>query len=171
MGHFSVLAAMGVAEIDDAATVRTIAREKRIVSGVASRGERGYGRACQNEHVMTAISPSGSSDIEVLGWGWNEHKNLWLDHTDDVPKPIKICGSLGTTGTLVSGGRSSWRRFVCGCGTAAADAVTLRGPDGPDHNFSPIIDDSGWAAGSGVHELSWVLRHVVNESKVVLKRP
>ncbi|KAG1813934.1 regulator of chromosome condensation 1/beta-lactamase-inhibitor protein II [Suillus subaureus] len=37
--------------------------------------------ACGSEHVIAAISPSGSSDIEVWGWGWNEHGNLGLDHT------------------------------------------------------------------------------------------
>ncbi|KAG1779611.1 regulator of chromosome condensation 1/beta-lactamase-inhibitor protein II [Suillus placidus] len=46
--------------------------------------------ACGSEHVMTVISPYGSSDMEIWGWGWNEHGNLGLDHTDDVPKPIKI---------------------------------------------------------------------------------
>jgi protein ATS1 len=46
--------------------------------------------ACGSEHVMAAISPSGSLDMEVWGWGWNEHGNLGLDHTDNVTKPIKI---------------------------------------------------------------------------------
>ncbi|KAG1758435.1 regulator of chromosome condensation 1/beta-lactamase-inhibitor protein II [Suillus occidentalis] len=46
--------------------------------------------ACGSEHVMAVISPSGSSDMEVWGWGWNEHGNLGLDHTDDVTKPIQI---------------------------------------------------------------------------------
>lgn len=46
--------------------------------------------ACGSEHVMAVISSSGSSDTEVWGWGWNEHGNLGLDHTDDVTKPIKI---------------------------------------------------------------------------------
>lgn len=53
--------------------------------------------ACGSEHVIAAISPSGSSDIEVWGWGWNEHGNLGLDHTDDVPKPIKIWPAEGHT--------------------------------------------------------------------------
>ncbi|KAG2076616.1 RCC1/BLIP-II [Suillus decipiens] len=51
--------------------------------------------ACGSEHVIAAISPSGSSGIEVWGWGWNEHGNLGLDHTDDVPKPIKIWPARG----------------------------------------------------------------------------
>ncbi|KAG2341958.1 RCC1/BLIP-II [Suillus weaverae] len=51
--------------------------------------------ACGSEHVMAVISPYGSSDMEVWGWGWNEHGNLGLDHTDDVPKPIKIWPAAG----------------------------------------------------------------------------
>ncbi|KAG2061433.1 RCC1/BLIP-II [Suillus hirtellus] len=51
--------------------------------------------ACGSEHVMAVISPSGSSDMEIWGWGWNEHGNLGLDHTDDVLKPIKIWPARG----------------------------------------------------------------------------
>ncbi|KAG1870706.1 hypothetical protein DFJ58DRAFT_837428 [Suillus subalutaceus] len=46
--------------------------------------------ACGSERVMAAISPSDSSDIEIREWGWNEHDNMRLDHTDGAPKPIKI---------------------------------------------------------------------------------
>ncbi|KAG1795126.1 uncharacterized protein HD556DRAFT_1210719, partial [Suillus plorans] len=46
--------------------------------------------ACGSEHVMALISPPGSSDTEVWGWGRKEHGNLGLDHTDDVPKPVKV---------------------------------------------------------------------------------
>ncbi|KAG0692162.1 regulator of chromosome condensation 1/beta-lactamase-inhibitor protein II [Suillus ampliporus] len=46
--------------------------------------------ACGSEHVMAVISLSGSSDMEIWGWGWNEHGNLGLGHTDDVSKPLKI---------------------------------------------------------------------------------
>lgn len=46
--------------------------------------------ACGSEHVIATISPSGLSDMEVWGWGWNEHGNLGLDHKHDVTKPIKI---------------------------------------------------------------------------------
>ncbi|KAG1832722.1 regulator of chromosome condensation 1/beta-lactamase-inhibitor protein II [Suillus variegatus] len=51
--------------------------------------------ACGSEHVMAVISPSGSLDMEVWGWGWNEHGNLGLNHTDDVLKPIKIWPARG----------------------------------------------------------------------------
>ncbi|KAG1886213.1 regulator of chromosome condensation 1/beta-lactamase-inhibitor protein II [Suillus subluteus] len=69
--------------------------------------------ACGSEHVIAAISPSGSSDTEVWGWGWNEHGNLGLDHTDDVPKPIKIWPAEGHAldGRIVrvwAGNGTSW---------------------------------------------------------------
>ncbi|KAG2122565.1 regulator of chromosome condensation 1/beta-lactamase-inhibitor protein II [Suillus clintonianus] len=69
--------------------------------------------ACGSEHVMAVVSPSGSSDREVWGWGWNEHGNLGLDHTDDVPKPTKIwpAGGHAVDGKPVqvwAGNGTSW---------------------------------------------------------------
>ncbi|KAG1861667.1 hypothetical protein F4604DRAFT_1684009 [Suillus subluteus] len=87
--HFSVLAAMGVAEIDDAATVRTIAREKRIVCEVVIWDQ--ISRASQVEENGVTVGPPKYMEVLGWGWGWNEHDKLWLDHTNDVPKPIKIC--------------------------------------------------------------------------------
>ncbi|KAG1727899.1 hypothetical protein EDB19DRAFT_1748741 [Suillus lakei] len=62
---------------------------------------------------MVVISPSGSSDMEVWGWGWNEHGNLGLGHTDDVLKPIKIwpAGGHALDGRIVqvwAGNGTSW---------------------------------------------------------------
>ncbi|PVF95562.1 RCC1/BLIP-II protein [Serendipita vermifera] len=45
--------------------------------------------ACGSEHCLIA------SDTNVLGWGWNEHGNLGMGHTEDCPKPTPIdlpCG-------------------------------------------------------------------------------
>ena len=38
-----------------------------------------------SEHVLALVA-----DREVWGWGWNEHGNLGVAHTDDVPSPTKI---------------------------------------------------------------------------------
>lgn len=51
--------------------------------------------ACGSEHVIAVITPAGSLDVEIWGWGWNEHGNLGLDHTNDVPKPVKIWPEVG----------------------------------------------------------------------------
>ncbi|KAH9479864.1 Ultraviolet-B receptor UVR8 [Psilocybe cubensis] len=67
--------------------------------------------ACGSEHVLAVISYPGFHP-ELWGWGWNEHGNLGLGHTVDVPLPVKIdapgmtsiCGVWAGSGT-------SW---VCG---------------------------------------------------------
>jgi protein ATS1 len=69
--------------------------------------------ACGSEHVIAMITPAGSMDVEVWGWGWNEHGNLGLDHTDDVPKPVKIwpTGECVLGGSIVqvwAGNGTSW---------------------------------------------------------------
>ncbi|KAG1747589.1 regulator of chromosome condensation 1/beta-lactamase-inhibitor protein II [Suillus lakei] len=69
--------------------------------------------ACGSEHMMAVISPSGSSDMEVWAWGWNEHGNLGLDHADDVPKPVKVwpAGGHALEGRIVqvwAGNGTSW---------------------------------------------------------------
>ncbi|KAF5316593.1 hypothetical protein D9619_006616 [Psilocybe cf. subviscida] len=40
---------------------------------------------CGSEHVLALVE-----DCEIWGWGWNEHGNLGVGHTDDVPLPTKI---------------------------------------------------------------------------------
>ncbi|QRV80402.1 RCC1/BLIP-II protein [Ceratobasidium sp. AG-Ba] len=40
--------------------------------------------ACGSEHVLVVTNRG------VYGWGWNEHGNLGLGHTEDVPKPKMI---------------------------------------------------------------------------------
>ncbi|KAG8693502.1 hypothetical protein FRC08_009072 [Ceratobasidium sp. 394] len=44
--------------------------------------------ACGSEHVLLHASNG------VWGWGWNEHGNLGLGHTEDVNKPVVIWDSL-----------------------------------------------------------------------------
>ncbi|KAF8309997.1 RCC1/BLIP-II [Clavulina sp. PMI_390] len=51
--------------------------------------------SCGSEHVVAVLSDSESpsnvtSQREAWGWGWNEHGNLGLVHTEDVPLPTKI---------------------------------------------------------------------------------
>lgn len=38
-----------------------------------------------SEHLLALVG-----DCEVWGWGWNEHGNHGVGHTDDVPLPTKI---------------------------------------------------------------------------------
>ncbi|KAF8883342.1 regulator of chromosome condensation 1/beta-lactamase-inhibitor protein II [Gymnopilus junonius] len=49
--------------------------------------------ACGSEHVLALIKPSLDSQLQgaqVWGWGWNEHGNLGLGNTEDVPTPVKL---------------------------------------------------------------------------------
>ncbi|PPQ69371.1 hypothetical protein CVT26_002526 [Gymnopilus dilepis] len=49
--------------------------------------------ACGSEHVLALIRPSSGSHqggSQVWGWGWNEHGNLGLGHTEDVPAPVRL---------------------------------------------------------------------------------
>lgn len=77
--------------------------------------------ACGSEHVLALItrapsplsSPSEPSlDTEVWAWGWNEHGNLGLGHTQDVVVPTRIWpqGGNGIGGRVV--------RVRGGCGTS-----------------------------------------------------
>ncbi|KAM6498718.1 Regulator of chromosome condensation 1/beta-lactamase-inhibitor protein II [Amanita muscaria] len=45
--------------------------------------------ACGSEHVLSLLH--AKSETEVWGWGWNEHGNLGLGTTEDVPTPVRIC--------------------------------------------------------------------------------
>ncbi|KAI0079619.1 RCC1/BLIP-II [Panus rudis PR-1116 ss-1] len=54
---------------------------------------------CGSEHVLCLLSArvsSGTHDVraEVWGWGWNEHGNLGLGHSEDVPSPTKVWPNL-----------------------------------------------------------------------------
>ena len=69
--------------------------------------------ACGSEHVIAAVIPAGSLDVEIWGWGWNEHGNLGLDHTNDVLKPVKIwpaegCELRGQIIEIWAGNGTSW---------------------------------------------------------------
>jgi protein ATS1 len=67
--------------------------------------------ACGSEHVIAVITPAGSLDVEIWGWGWNEHGNLGLDHTNDVPKPVKIWPGYALGERIVqvwAGNGTSW---------------------------------------------------------------
>jgi protein ATS1 len=47
--------------------------------------------ACGSEHVLALVSHRNSECCEqVWGWGWNEHGNLGLGHTVDVPTPVRL---------------------------------------------------------------------------------
>ena len=47
--------------------------------------------ACGSEHVLALVSHRNSeSSKQVWGWGWNEHGNLGLGHTVDVPTPVRL---------------------------------------------------------------------------------
>jgi len=49
------------------------------------------GIACGSEHVLALVSHRNSECSEqVWGWGWNEHGNLGLGHTADVPIPVRL---------------------------------------------------------------------------------
>ncbi|PPQ83013.1 hypothetical protein CVT25_005253 [Psilocybe cyanescens] len=45
--------------------------------------------ACGSEHVLALVSHSDRL-TEVWGWGWNEHGNLGIGHTEDIPSPVTI---------------------------------------------------------------------------------
>ncbi|KAH9948217.1 regulator of chromosome condensation 1/beta-lactamase-inhibitor protein II [Amylocystis lapponica] len=50
---------------------------------------------------------------EVWGWGWNEHGNLGVGSTEDVPLPVRLWPSMS------EGGRDGQVMDVwCGCGTS-----------------------------------------------------
>lgn len=58
--------------------------------------------ASGSEHAL-AVVEIPSPDIqptrsEVWGWGWNEHGNLGLGHTDDVPVPTRLWPPSDTEG-------------------------------------------------------------------------
>jgi protein ATS1 len=52
--------------------------------------------ACGSEHVLCICTQAAHDDTntvhppKLLGWGWNEHGNLGLGHTNDVRTPVNI---------------------------------------------------------------------------------
>lgn len=71
--------------------------------------------ACGSEHVLCLFSTdtaSPSQATEVWGWGWNEHGNLGLGHTEDVRQPTKLWPQ--STDTPSSRPIGIW----AGCGTS-----------------------------------------------------
>jgi protein ATS1 len=74
---------------------------------------------CGSEHVLALIrtsSPnSGHKSPEVWGWGWNEHGNLGLGHTEDVRFPVRIWSSKNEVATTrIRSVHGVW----AGCGTS-----------------------------------------------------
>lgn len=45
---------------------------------------------CGSEHVLVLENASFLGSSRLWGWGWNEHGNLGVGHTDDVPTPIRL---------------------------------------------------------------------------------
>lgn len=74
---------------------------------------------CGSEHVLALIrssSPnSGHKSPEVWGWGWNEHGNLGLGHTEDVKFPVRIWSPRNeVASTRIRSVHGVW----AGCGTS-----------------------------------------------------
>ncbi|KAH9885394.1 RCC1/BLIP-II [Cubamyces lactineus] len=71
--------------------------------------------ACGSEHVLCVVEhaeQAGEMRREVWGWGWNEHGNLGIDHTEDVDLPVKIWpSSAGSQAGQIT-------RVWAGCGTS-----------------------------------------------------
>lgn len=57
--------------------------------------------ACGSEHVLVILQRMSSAwertKREVWGWGWNEHGNLGLDHTQDISEPTILPVGQGTS--------------------------------------------------------------------------
>ena len=60
--------------------------------------------ACGSEHVLLADKRSST----VFGWGWNEHANLGLGHTQDVTSVITLYESQSTQVRCWAGNGTSW---------------------------------------------------------------
>ena len=72
------------------------------------------GIVCGSEHVLLSSHTSARvncSDLDVFGWGWNEHGNLGLGHTLDVHEPTRIWTSSRQPGKVIAvfaGCATSW---------------------------------------------------------------
>lgn len=79
---------------------------------------------CGSEHCLVTGSNNDSARIEVWGWGWNEHGNLALGHTEDVHTPCRI----PTLGANEGGSEGESDRIVdvwAGCGTSWLATETI----------------------------------------------
>ncbi|KAK0466241.1 regulator of chromosome condensation 1/beta-lactamase-inhibitor protein II [Desarmillaria tabescens] len=68
--------------------------------------------ACGTEHVLVLFDVV-EGEPEVWGWGWNEHGNLGLGTTEDIPRPVKLWprDSVPSSGKAVdiwAGSGTSW---------------------------------------------------------------
>ncbi|TDL26399.1 RCC1/BLIP-II [Rickenella mellea] len=76
--------------------------------------------ACGSEHVLVLLKEKINSTAQqpstaVWAWGWNEHGNLGLGHTDDVTSPTRVWppantprGSEATVVGIYAGNGTSW---------------------------------------------------------------
>jgi len=46
---------------------------------------------CGSEHVLVLEKQHTPAITRLWGWGWNEHGNLGLGHTNDIPSPTRLC--------------------------------------------------------------------------------
>ena len=70
--------------------------------------------ACGSEHVLILVKHPVTSLTEVWGWGWNEHGNLGLGHTNDILQPTKLWPPAAAEMHYPSNVIGIW----AGCGTS-----------------------------------------------------
>lgn len=88
---------------------------RRVNFGIIGRS-RIVKLACGSEHVLVAIQKIGDDQthwgpLELYGWGWNEHGNLGLNHTNDVSTPCRIVPNVDVEGEVIgvwAGCATSW---------------------------------------------------------------
>ena len=118
-----------VARDQETATLRTRAQRRGTARGPDARGPgavhfafgggaAGGGRVerlvCGSEHVVCLVEREGDvGRREVWGWGWNEHGNLGVGHTEDVDAPVRVWPPAGETASaevvdLWAGCGTSW---------------------------------------------------------------
>lgn len=71
---------------------------------------------CGSEHVLLLEKPSMGGTERLWGWGWNEHGNLGLGHTHDIPFPTRLWADRDTIIHKVWGGLGTSWIFVEGIG-------------------------------------------------------
>ncbi|KJA14927.1 hypothetical protein HYPSUDRAFT_92131 [Hypholoma sublateritium FD-334 SS-4] len=57
---------------------------------------------CGSEHVLVLEDASIPGSSRLWGWGWNEHGNLGVGHTDDVPTPIRLYPPVNPNATILN---------------------------------------------------------------------
>jgi protein ATS1 len=65
--------------------------------------------SCGSEHILLLLSFGDEPRSKTLCWGWNEHGNLGLGHTEDVWSPVNISTGRAAASEVVG----VW----AGCGT------------------------------------------------------